>query len=81
MPQSRTAGFPNTAPTCKEELEQGIELASEELIGIVEATSASRCEAEESCRADFFLYAAEAGGLKANSTKPRKQRLNTKGTK
>ncbi|CAE7567468.1 unnamed protein product [Symbiodinium natans] len=42
-----------------EELEQGIELASEELIGIVEATSASRCEAEESCRADFFLYAAE----------------------
>ncbi|CAE7200651.1 unnamed protein product [Symbiodinium sp. CCMP2456] len=42
-----------------DQLELGIEHASEELIGIVEATSASRCEEQENCRADFFLYAAE----------------------
>ncbi|CAE7463160.1 unnamed protein product, partial [Symbiodinium necroappetens] len=42
-----------------DQLELGIEHASEELIGIVEATSASRCEEQENCRADFFLHAAE----------------------
>ena len=43
---------------------EGIEHASEELIGIVEATSAPRCEEQENCRADFFLHAAEAGSQK-----------------